>query len=113
MSPVNLSARYKFVNGNSSSSHLNSNLVTNGQQAYGTTNSPRWGEKSPLLNSTVISESLASKSFVGNLQAGVSWKMAAFLLVNTALGAGMLNYPYAYGQTGGVICAALMQAVCR
>lgn len=42
---------------------------------------------------------------------GVSWGVAAFLLVNTALGAGMLNYPYAYNQIGGVLAAALIQVV--
>ena len=42
---------------------------------------------------------------------GIGWSAAAFLLVNTALGAGMLHYPYAYNQIGGVLNAALMQVV--
>ncbi|KAG9508800.1 putative sodium-coupled neutral amino acid transporter 7 [Fragariocoptes setiger] len=42
---------------------------------------------------------------------GVNWGVASFLLVNAALGAGMLNYPYAYGQVGGVLAAAIIQMV--
>lgn len=70
-------------------------------------------EKTPLLNSMgAAAESLMNNSVVGaDIQTGVSWGMAAFLLVNTALGAGMLNYPYAYNQIGGVLAAALMQVV--
>lgn len=36
---------------------------------------------------------------------------SAFLLVNTALGAGMLNYPYAYDQIGGILAAGLIQVI--
>lgn len=77
------------------------------------------GERTPLIQSAAvastsdgahISDSMVSKSIV-DLQTGVSWGVAAFLLVNTALGAGMLNYPYAYNQIGGVLPAALMQIV--
>ncbi|UYV67723.1 SLC38A7 [Cordylochernes scorpioides] len=38
-----------------------------------------------------------------------SWTVAAFLLVNTALGAGLLNYPYAYNKAGGILEASLLQ----
>lgn len=70
-------------------------------------------ERTPLLNqSNALSESIADKSVqLPDIQSGVSWGVAAFLLVNTALGAGMLNYPYAYNQIGGVLAAALMQIV--
>lgn len=70
-------------------------------------------ERTPLLSSMgAASESLViNKSVARDLQTGVGWGVAAFLLVNTALGAGMLNYPYAYNQIGGVLAAALMQAV--
>lgn len=37
--------------------------------------------------------------------------MAAFLLVNTALGAGVLNYPSAYEKAGGIIAATILQVV--
>lgn len=70
-------------------------------------------EKTPLLSSMGAgAESLMNASVVtaGGIQ-GVSWGMAAFLLVNTALGAGMLNYPFAYNQVGGVLAAASMQVI--
>lgn len=67
-------------------------------------------ERSPLLDSSALSESIVNKGGT-DLQTGVSWGVAAFLLVNTALGAGMLNYPYAYNQIGGVLAATLMQVV--
>lgn len=71
-------------------------------------------ERTPLLESQcAVSQSIQmtlNKS-AADLQTGVSWGVAAFLLVNTALGAGMLNYPYAYNQIGGVLAAALMQVV--
>lgn len=110
MSPFEQSSRFKFANGNSSSANPFTNSGANGLH-LSNSNLGRRGEKTPLLNSTVISDSLVSKSFVGDLQLGVSWGVAAFLLVNTALGAGMLNYPYAYNQIGGVFAAAFMQVV--
>lgn len=73
-------------------------------------------EKTPLLNSMgAAAESLVNNSVMGaDIQAsGVSWGMAAFLLVNTALGAGMLNYPFAYNQIGSVWAAGLMQVVSK
>lgn len=39
----------------------------------------------------------------------ISWIMAAFLLINAALGAGLLNYPVAYDRLGGVACATIIQ----
>lgn len=74
---------------------------------------PAKAERTPLLNSIgAASETLVmNKSANGDIQTGVSWGVAAFLLVNTALGAGMLNYPYAYNQIGGVLAAGLMQIV--
>lgn len=82
----------------------------------------RKGERAPLIDgsarrySTTCQEEDSTKSskakFTTNTSIiGVSWGVAAFLLVNTALGAGMLNYPYAYNQVGGVLPATLMQIV--
>lgn len=71
-------------------------------------------ERTPLLESAGMSESLINRSIrlpAEPIPTGVSWGVAAFLLVNTALGAGMLNYPYAYNQIGGILAAALMQIV--
>lgn len=45
------------------------------------------------------------------VRAGTSWTVAAFLLINAALGAGVLNYPYAYDKAGGVYFAAFLQIV--
>lgn len=72
-------------------------------------------ERTPLIdNSASQQQRLLEHSVLINKssgQTGVSWGVAAFLLVNTALGAGMLNYPYAYNQIGGVLAAALTQVV--
>lgn len=42
---------------------------------------------------------------------GITWPVAAFLLVNCALGAGVLNYPAAYDRLGGVLIATIIQLV--
>lgn len=73
-------------------------------------------ERTPLLESDLVESLAHNKSTTNgatNPVAGVSWGLAAFLLVNTALGAGMLNYPYAYNQIGGILAATLIQIVSR
>ncbi|KAF0298181.1 putative sodium-coupled neutral amino acid transporter 7 [Amphibalanus amphitrite] len=42
--------------------------------------------------------------------AGTSWPAAVFLIVNAALGAGLLNFPQAYDQAGGLAVALSVQA---
>lgn len=42
---------------------------------------------------------------------GSSWFASVFLVVNAALGAGLLNFPQAYQQAGGVVTAILIQAI--
>lgn len=42
---------------------------------------------------------------------GSSWYASVFLVVNAALGAGLLNFPQAYHQAGGVLVAILIQAL--
>ena len=42
---------------------------------------------------------------------GVNWGFASFLLVNAALGAGVLNYPVAYDRIGGITSATFIQLV--
>ncbi|KAH7982006.1 hypothetical protein HPB52_002596 [Rhipicephalus sanguineus] len=67
------------------------------------------GEKAPLLNipdDAGLSESTISTPAI---QQGVAWTVAAFLLVNSALGAGVLNYPAAYDRAGGILAATLLQ----
>lgn len=45
------------------------------------------------------------------LQKGVNWVVAAFLIVNAALGIGILNFPAAYDQAGGIVSATVIQIV--
>ncbi|GBO25256.1 hypothetical protein AVEN_15924-1 [Araneus ventricosus] len=40
---------------------------------------------------------------------GVSWVTASFLLINAALGIGILNFPAAYDLAGGVVAATCVQ----
>ena len=43
------------------------------------------------------------------LQGGTSTIATIFLIVNAALGAGLLNFPKAFDQAGGVLVAVLVQ----
>jgi len=45
------------------------------------------------------------------IQSGSGWLGSAFLVVNAALGAGLLNFPIAYHQAGGVLIAVVIQSV--
>ncbi|KFM77388.1 putative sodium-coupled neutral amino acid transporter 7, partial [Stegodyphus mimosarum] len=54
----------------------------------------------PITDGSIMTEAV---------KGGTSWPVASFLLVNAALGAGVLNYPYAYDKAGGVFFAALLQ----
>lgn len=63
------------------------------------------------INDLPSCEKSCSPSELNAATTGVNWGGAAFLLVNTALGAGMLNYPYAYDQIGGIYAAALIQII--
>ncbi|XP_054717183.1 sodium-coupled neutral amino acid transporter 7-like isoform X2 [Uloborus diversus] len=56
----------------------------------------------PITDGSVITEAV---------KGGTSWPVASFLLVNAALGAGVLNYPFAYDKAGGVYFAALLQVL--
>ncbi|OWF56382.1 putative sodium-coupled neutral amino acid transporter 7 [Mizuhopecten yessoensis] len=42
---------------------------------------------------------------------GSTWYASVFLVVNAALGAGLLNFPDAYHKAGGVMVAVIIQAV--
>uniref|UniRef100_A0A023GBI6 Putative amino acid transporter ixodes scapularis amino acid transporter n=1 Tax=Amblyomma triste TaxID=251400 RepID=A0A023GBI6_AMBTT len=67
------------------------------------------GEKTPLFTppgDTSFTESTISTPAI---KQGVGWTVAAFLLVNSALGAGVLNYPAAYDRAGGILAATLLQ----
>ena len=43
--------------------------------------------------------------------AGSSGLAAVFLIINAALGAGLLNFPQAFDQAGGIVTAVIVQAV--
>ncbi|KAL5022055.1 hypothetical protein ScPMuIL_001210 [Solemya velum] len=56
--------------------------------------------------------SLLTPSKTGKAKvAGSSWYASVFLVVNAALGAGLLNFPDAYRQAGGVAVAIIIQAI--
>ena len=42
---------------------------------------------------------------------GTAWYWSVFLVVNAALGAGLLDFPAAYHQCGGIVVAVSIQAV--
>lgn len=42
---------------------------------------------------------------------GTSWYASVFLVINAALGAGLLEFPYSFSQSGGVAAALIVQAV--
>lgn len=41
-----------------------------------------------------------------------NWPGAVFLTVNAALGAGLLNYPHAFDEAGGLFYPSIVQVVC-
>ncbi len=42
---------------------------------------------------------------------GSTWYASVFLVVNAALGAGLLNFPAAYDKSGGILVAVVIQFV--
>lgn len=53
----------------------------------------------------------SSTSSSSNSSKGSSWVSAVFLIINAALGAGLLNFPHAFDQAGGIAVALSVQAV--
>lgn len=45
------------------------------------------------------------------MPSGSTWYASVFLVVNAALGAGLLNFPDAYHKAGGVMVAVIIQAI--
>jgi len=80
-------------------------------------------EKAPLLeqldrkfgNSGTSADSSSKceieKNSSSSSKGEASWVMAAFLLVNAALGAGLLNYPVAYDRLGGIGLSTFVQVI--
>ena len=44
---------------------------------------------------------------------GISWYFAVFLIVNAALGAGLLNFAKAFNNAGGILAATLIHLVIK
>jgi hypothetical protein len=44
-------------------------------------------------------------------ESGISWYFAVFLIVNAALGAGLLNFAKAYNEAGGILSSSIIQIV--
>jgi solute carrier family 38 (sodium-coupled neutral amino acid transporter), member 7/8 len=62
------------------------------------------GETAPLL--VVNDVTIRSEQ-----RQGTSWYMSIFLVVNAALGAGILNFPAAYHESGGLVVGIVAQLV--
>lgn len=69
-------------------------------------------ERRALLSVQAPEDSEAEvEIIVGEKKRGSSWYASALMVVNAALGAGLLNFPEAYHQAGGVLVAILIQAL--
>ncbi|GAB1597389.1 putative sodium-coupled neutral amino acid transporter 7 [Argonauta hians] len=62
------------------------------------------------LNSNQDSVVYSEEFEVRTTEAGTSWIGAVFLVVNAALGAGLLNFPESYYQAGGILIGIVIQA---
>ncbi|XP_043937228.1 putative sodium-coupled neutral amino acid transporter 7 [Protopterus annectens] len=65
------------------------------------------GERARLLQSPNVE--IASKSGWKQEQKGISFFGAVFIVVNAALGAGLLNFPAAFNMAGGIAAAVALQ----
>ncbi|XP_050399017.2 sodium-coupled neutral amino acid transporter 7 [Patella vulgata] len=84
--------------------------VQNPDYEWQVTNSS--SENDPLLPKQVkLVEVLGRDKQPVQQTAGSSWFSSAFLVVNAALGAGLLNFPAAYDQAGGVVVAVSIQSI--
>lgn len=61
-------------------------------------------ETAPLLVNDIASSRPEQRQ-------GTSWYMSIFLVVNAALGAGILNFPAAYHESGGLVVGIVVQLV--
>lgn len=57
------------------------------------------------------SQSHVSIIDINCVAAGSSRLSVVFLIINAALGAGLLNFPQAFEQAGGIVTAVIVQAV--
>lgn len=69
-------------------------------------------ERTSLLRAT--NDSINNDSSELNEQqasSGISWYFAVFLIVNAALGAGLLNFSKAFDNAGGILISTIIQTV--
>lgn len=48
---------------------------------------------------------------IENRESGISWYFAVFLIVNAALGAGLLNFAKAFDNAGGILVSSIVHLV--
>ncbi len=73
--------------------------------------SNRVGNKYSGSNSDLLRSSNSTSSASGNN--GITWYFAVFLIVNAALGAGLLNFAKAFDNAGGILVSSLVQLVAK
>jgi len=66
-------------------------------------------ERTSLL--PVPSESINNELSEQRTSSGISWYFAVFLIVNAALGAGLLNFSKAFDNAGGILISIIIQTV--
>ena len=70
----------------------------------------------PFIQIRPSSPTPSENSSPGDLQptqtsSGTTWYKATFLVINAALGAGLLNFPLAFEETGGVVAGNVAHVV--
>lgn len=53
----------------------------------------------------------SSVRVIQNTNLGISWYFAVFLIVNAALGAGLLNFAKAFDNAGGILVSSIIHLV--
>jgi hypothetical protein len=77
----------------------------------------RVNERTSLLRGTAANSNRSddhdgsSSSENANNSAGISWYFAVFLIVNAALGAGLLNFAKAFDNAGGILISSIIHLV--
>lgn len=79
---------------------------------WGAVGSNDSGERAWLLQSPSV-DSVRHLEMESSGSGGVSSWAAVFIVVNAALGAGLLNFPAAFSLAGGVTAGVLLQMVRR
>ena len=54
---------------------------------------------------------LSSNTVIHENENGISWYFAVFLIVNAALGAGLLNFPKSFDNAGGILVSTIFHLV--